>query len=92
MQRFEPDFLANRPSSVLSTSIMKNSRGSILRDADTYGYTFIEEEDVIRKILEHLKLWKESEPRPPPAVPEQVDLQYVPATTGSLIVPLLLVL
>jgi len=40
--------------------------------------SFIEEEDIIRKILEHLKLWKEREPRPPPAVPEQVDIQYVP--------------
>jgi hypothetical protein len=39
---------------------------------------FIEEEAVIRKILEHLKLWWEPEPRPPPAVPEQVDIQYVP--------------
>jgi hypothetical protein len=39
---------------------------------------FIEEKAVIRKILEHLKLWLEPEPRPPPAVPEQVDLQYVP--------------
>ena len=38
---------------------------------------FIEEEEVIRKILEHLKLWQEPEPRPPPAVPEQVDLEYV---------------
>ena len=40
--------------------------------------SFIEEEAVIRKILEHLKLWEEPEPRPPPAVPEQVDIQYVP--------------
>ncbi len=39
---------------------------------------FIEEKAVIRKILEHLKLWLEPEPRPPPAVPEQGDLQYVP--------------
>ena len=39
---------------------------------------FIEEEEVIRKILEHLKLWEEPEPRSPPAVPEQVDIQYVP--------------
>jgi hypothetical protein len=34
-------------------------------------------EAVIRKILEHLKLWEEQEPRPPPAVPEQVGIQYV---------------
>jgi len=39
---------------------------------------FIEEEVVIRKILEHLKRWEEPEPRPPPVVPEQVDIQYVP--------------
>jgi hypothetical protein len=39
---------------------------------------FIEEEAVIRMILEHLKLWEQQEPRPPTAVPEQVDLQYVP--------------
>ena len=40
--------------------------------------SFIEEEKVIRKILEHLNLREEREPRPPPAVPEQVDIQYVP--------------
>ncbi len=40
--------------------------------------SFIEEEEVIRKILEHLKLWEEPEPRPPPAVPEQVEVQYIP--------------
>jgi hypothetical protein len=28
---------------------------------------FIEEGEAIRKILEHLKLWEEPEPRPPPA-------------------------
>ena len=39
---------------------------------------FIEGEEVIRKILEHLKLWEEPELRPPSAVPEQVDIQYVP--------------
>lgn len=39
---------------------------------------FIEEQHVIRKILEYLKLWEESEARSPPAVPEQVDIQYVP--------------
>ena len=39
---------------------------------------FIEEQEVIRKILKHLKLWEESEPRPPPAVPEQVGVQYIP--------------
>ena len=30
---------------------------------------FIEEEAVIRKIMEHLRLWEDPEPRPPPAVP-----------------------
>ena len=39
--------------------------------------SIIEEGDVIRKIMEHLKLWEEPDPRPPPAVPEQVDIQYV---------------
>jgi hypothetical protein len=39
---------------------------------------FIEEETIIRKIPEHLKFWEDQEPRPPPAVPEQVDIQYVP--------------
>jgi hypothetical protein len=39
--------------------------------------SFVEEEVVIRKILEHLRLWEDPEPRPPPAVPELVDLQYV---------------
>jgi hypothetical protein len=39
---------------------------------------FIEEEQIIRKILEHLRLWEEPEPRSPPAVPEQVDIHYVP--------------
>jgi hypothetical protein len=34
--------------------------------------SFIEEEDVIGQILEHLKLWEDPEPRPLPAVPEQV--------------------
>jgi hypothetical protein len=29
---------------------------------------FIEEEQIIRKILEHLKLWEDQQPRPPPAV------------------------
>jgi len=36
---------------------------------------FIEEETVIRKILEHPKLWKEMEPRPPPAISEQVAVE-----------------
>ena len=40
--------------------------------------SIIEEQEVIRRILEHLKLWEDPEPRPPPAVPEQVDIQYVP--------------
>jgi hypothetical protein len=39
---------------------------------------FIEEEQAIRRILEHLKLWEAPQPRPPPTVPEQVDIQYVP--------------
>ena len=39
--------------------------------------SFIEEQNAIRKILEHLRLWKEPEPWHPPAVPEQVDIQYV---------------
>jgi hypothetical protein len=39
---------------------------------------FIEESQGVRKILEHLKLWEEPEPRPPPVVPEQVDIQYFP--------------
>jgi hypothetical protein len=39
---------------------------------------FIEKEGVVRKILEHLKLWEDQEPRSPPTVPEQVDVQYVP--------------
>ena len=39
---------------------------------------FIEEEYVIRKILEHLKLWEVPEPRPSPAFHEQVDIQGVP--------------
>jgi hypothetical protein len=30
--------------------------------------SFIEEDDVIRKILEHCKLWKEPAPRPPPQI------------------------
>jgi hypothetical protein len=38
----------------------------------------IEEEQAIRRILEHLKLWEAPQPRPPPTVPEQVDIQYVP--------------
>ena len=37
----------------------------------------IEEEQAIRRILEHLKLWEAPQPRPPPTVPEQVDIQYV---------------
>jgi hypothetical protein len=37
--------------------------------------SFIQEEHVLRKILEHLKLWKESEPRSQPQVSEQVGVQ-----------------
>ncbi len=32
---------------------------------------FIEEEEVIRKILENLSFWEEPEPRPPLAVPSR---------------------
>lgn len=39
---------------------------------------FIEEEAVIGQILEHLRLREDPEPRPPPAVPGQVDIQCVP--------------
>jgi hypothetical protein len=39
---------------------------------------FIEEDVIIRKILEHLRLWEEPEPRPLLDVPEQGDIQYVP--------------
>ena len=40
--------------------------------------SIIEEQEVIRKVLEHLKLWEEPEPHPLPAIPEQLDIQYVP--------------
>ena len=43
---------------------------------------FIEEKDVIRKILEHLRLWEESEPRAPPPVPAQIDIEYQPFLEG----------
>jgi hypothetical protein len=38
-------------------------------------FTLIEEEAVIRKILEHLELWEDTQWRPPPSVPEPADTQ-----------------
>jgi hypothetical protein len=40
--------------------------------------SFIQEEDVIRSILKHCNLWKESLPRPPPekTVPSDTELVY----------------
>jgi hypothetical protein len=40
--------------------------------------SFIQEEDVIRSILKHCNLWKESLPRPPPekVVPSDTELVY----------------
>jgi len=40
--------------------------------------SFIEEGEVTGQILEHLRLREDPEPRPPPTVPGQVDIQYVP--------------
>jgi hypothetical protein len=39
---------------------------------------FIEEEAVLGQILEHPKLREDPQPRPPPSVPEAVDIQYDP--------------
>ena len=43
---------------------------------------FIEELPVVRKILKHLDLWEDQEPRPPPAVKEEAkavqELEYIP--------------
>jgi hypothetical protein len=44
--------------------------GIVSSEEKTRGQIFI-----IRKILEHLKLWEEPDPRPPPAIPEQVGAQ-----------------
>ncbi len=40
----------------------------------------IEERAVIRRILMHLRLWEEPEPRPPPIIepPAPVDIEYIP--------------
>jgi hypothetical protein len=43
---------------------------------------FIEEGDVIRQILEHLRLWKEPVPRAPPPVPAQIDIECLPFLDG----------
>ena len=43
---------------------------------------FIEEEAVIRKILEHLRLWEEPEPRALPSLPVQMDIEYLPFLDG----------
>ena len=43
---------------------------------------FIEEAAVIRKILEHLRLWEEPEPRAPPPLPAQMDIEYLPFLDG----------
>ena len=39
---------------------------------------FIEEAAIIRKILEHLRLWEEPAPRAPPLLPAQMDIEYLP--------------
>lgn len=43
---------------------------------------FIEEAAIIRKILEHLRLWEEPEPRAPPPLPAQMDIEYLPFLDG----------
>jgi hypothetical protein len=43
--------------------------------------SFIEEEDVIRKILEHLKLWEE--PWPPPQAPDSAVLPVTDRSNGN---------
>ena len=43
---------------------------------------FIEEVAVIRKILEHLRLWEEPAPRAPPLLPVQMDIEYLPFLDG----------
>jgi hypothetical protein len=41
---------------------------------------FIEDRAVIRRILCHLRLWKEPDPHPPPVIepPMSIDIEYVP--------------
>ena len=41
---------------------------------------FLEDRAVIRRILTHLRLWDEPEPRPPPIIepPTPIDIEYVP--------------
>ena len=40
---------------------------------------FIEEQEVVGQILEHLKLLEEPEPRPPPAVPSRQTVSTSPS-------------
>ena len=43
---------------------------------------FIEEAAVIRRILEHLRLWEERPPRAPPPLPVQMDIECLPFLEG----------
>ena len=43
---------------------------------------FIEEAAVLRKILENLRLWEEPEPRAPPPLPTQMDVEDLPFLDG----------
>jgi len=55
----------------MDRTLCRTTRPGVRSGDNTAELTF-------HKILEHLKLWDEPEPRPPPLVPDQVDIQYVP--------------
>ena len=42
---------------------------------------FIEDDEVVKKILKHLGLW-DRRPRPPPKPPPVKDIAYEPSNTG----------
>ncbi len=49
--------------------------------------SFIEEDDVIRKILKHCKLWKDPVPRPPPCKTVSPVLEAEPYYDFSFVEP-----